>query len=69
LRAAPNSNVLTVFRYTFTCDAKKSCKGISYDDKNTSITFKNTNLFYEENQFDTINQSITLNGVFDFAGR
>lgn len=69
LRAAPNSNVLTVFRYTFTCDAKKSCKGISYDDKKTSITFKNTNLFYEENQFNTINQSITLNGVFDFAGR
>ena len=69
LRAAPNSNVLTVFRYTFTCDAKKSCIGISYDDKKTSITFKNTNLFYEENQFNTINQSITLNGVFDFAGR
>ncbi len=55
--------------YEYSCGYTQACIGLSYDVDKNKIIFKNTTLTSKNNPTNEVNNSITLNGIFDFAGR
>ncbi|MGA6136119.1 hypothetical protein ACPER7_07405 [Acinetobacter dispersus] len=56
-------------KYEYSCGYTQACTGLSYDIEKNKVIFKNTALTSKNNSANEINNSITLNGIFDFAGR
>ncbi|NIE96216.1 hypothetical protein F3J02_06945 [Acinetobacter sp. Tr-809] len=56
-------------KYEYSCGYTQACTGLSYDIEKNKISFKNTALTSKNNPANEVNNSITLNGIFDFAGR
>lgn len=66
----PTTGLLVDYsEYQYNCGYTQACAGLSYDIEKNKISFKNTTLTSKSNPANEVNNSITLNGIFDFAGR
>ena len=66
----PTTGLLVDYsEYQYNCGYTQACTGLSYDVEKKKISFKNTALTSKSNPANEVNNSITLNGIFDFAGR
>lgn len=66
----PTTGLLVDYtEYQYNCGYTEACTGLSYDIEKNKISFDNTKLTSKKSPANEVNNHITLNGVFDFAGR